>query len=155
VSKHLTFSLPLPDHVLKLIDPQERRKLGKGFETMPEIQQRVEVDNERKLHRQIENLLRLKNVVFFHSRIDKKTTRPKGEPDFLFSVFLDKPNKVDPLNVTLIPVPVAWEVKVGNLKLRPEQEEMLRRMQTPPNSWRVKVIRSLQEAADELKALGV
>jgi hypothetical protein len=44
---------------------------------------------------------------------------------------------------------------VGNAKLRPEQEEMIKRLQTAPNQWNVVIIRSLQEAADELKALGV
>jgi hypothetical protein len=55
----------------------------------------------------------------------------------------------------MVPVPCGWECKVGNSKLRPEQEELLRRLQAPPNAWRIRVIRSLQEAADELKELGV
>jgi hypothetical protein len=155
MSKHLTFSLPLPDNILRLMDPQERRKLGKDARLMEEINQDTWHRSERELHAQVRNLLNLKGIVYSENRMDKRSGTTVGWPDFTFAVLLNKPNKVDPLNVTMIPVPIGWEMKVGNNKLRPEQEEMLRRMQAPPNAWRVKIIRSLQEAADELKSLGV
>lgn len=122
---------------------------------MDEINNQNEHRTEKQLHAQIRNLLNLKGIVYSENRMDKRSSTTVGWPDFTACVLLNKPNKVDPLNVTYVPVPLAWEIKVGNAKLRPEQEEMLRRMQAPPNGWRVKVIRSLQEAADELKSLGV
>jgi len=145
--------LPLPEHVLKMIDPSQRKEMG--LRTNEEIAARVEIYNERKLHSQIRQLLNLKGIVYLECRMDRRSHATVGWPDFTFAVLLNKPNKVDPTNVTCVPIPCAWECKVGNTKLRPEQEEMLRRLQAEPNGWRVKVIRSLQEAAEELKALGI
>jgi hypothetical protein len=154
-TENMKLKFPLPDHVLKMIEPSERQKLGKGFLTMDEVTAKAEAYNERKLHAQIRNLLNLKGIIFVESRMDKKTTTIKGIPDFIFAVLLNKPNKIDPTNVTCVPIPCAWEIKVGNAKVTPEQSEMLWKLQKEPNAWRVKVIRSLQEAADELKQLGI
>ena len=137
------------------MDPTVRASLGKHYRTWDEIQTQATMTNERSLHAQIRNLLNLKGIVFFESRMDRKTTQPKGTPDFIFSVLLERPEKHDPTSNLCVPLPVAWEIKVGNLKLRPEQETMLRNMQRRPNAWNCKVIRSLQEAADELKAMGI
>jgi hypothetical protein len=153
--KPMSLKPPFPDHILRMIDFAERQKLGKNFRTMDEIQTRAEHIGERKLHAQIRNLLSLKGIIYLEQRMDKPSRGVKGWPDFTFAVLLNKPNKVDPTNVTCVPIPCAWECKVGNSKLRPEQEELLRRLQAPPNAWRVKVIRSLQEAADELITLGI
>jgi hypothetical protein len=146
---------PFPDHILRMIDFAERQKLGKHYRTMDEIQSHAERVSERKLHAHIRNLLNYKGIVFLEQRMDKRSRGVKGWPDFTMAVLLQKPSKSDPTNVTCVPIPMAWECKVGDSKLRPEQEEMLRRMQTEPNGWRIKIIRSLQEAADELKALGI
>lgn len=153
--KGIPLSPPFPDHVLRMIEHAERVKLGKAFRTNDEIQTHAERVSERKLHAQINNLLRLKGIVYFEQRMDKKSRGIKGWPDYVFAVLLNKPNKADPTNVTMVPIPCGWEIKSGNSKLRPEQEELLRRLQAPPNAWRIRVIRSLQEAADELIALGV
>jgi len=153
--KGITLKPPLPDHMLRMIEHAERVKLGKAFRTMDEINSHNEYRNERALHAQIRNLLNLKGIVYLEQRMDKKSRGIKGWPDFTFAVLLNKPSKADPVNVTMVPVPCGWECKIGNSKLRPEQEELLRRLQAPPNAWRIRVIRSLQEAADELKALGI
>ena len=137
------------------MDPQVRASLGKHYRLMEEINHDNEHRNEKKLHRDIENLLRLKGIVYVHARTDRKTTQQKGVPDFLFALALQKPSKHDPTGATCVPVPCAWEIKTDKAKLRPEQEIMMRDMMRPPNGWYVKVIRSLQEAADELKALGI
>jgi hypothetical protein len=153
--KGINLKPPFPDKILRLMDPDVRKGLGKHFRTMTEINSQNEYLNERKLHAQIKNLLNLKGVVYLEQRMDKKSRGVKGWPDFTFAVLLNKPSKADPVNVTMVPVPCGWECKVGNSKLRPEQEELLRRLQAPPNAWRCRVIRSLQEAADELKELGI
>ena len=114
-----------------------------------------EVVAERKLHAQIRNLLNLKGIEYLESRMDKRTTFKVGWPDFTFAVLLDKPNKMDPTNVTCVPIPIVWEIKVSNAKLRPEQQEMFWKLQKKPNGWRCVVIRSLQQACDELRSLGI
>jgi len=146
---------PLPESVMRCIDPAERKKLGRGYATAAETAAKVDLYNERRLHTQIRQLLNLKGIVFFESRMDKKSHGTKGWPDFTFAVLLQKPNKMDPTNVTCVPIPCGWECKVGKGKMSPEQDEMLRRMQTEPNGWRIKIIHSLKEAADELMALGI
>ena len=152
--KPIPLNPPFPDHVLRMIDFAERQKLGKAFRTNEEIQSAAEHYTERKLHAQIRNLLSLKGIVYLEQRMDKRSRGIKGWFDFTFAVLLNKPNKIDPCNVTCVPIPCGWECKVGKSKLRPEQEELHRRLQ-PPNGWRVKVIHNLQEAAEELKALGI
>ena len=136
--KTLTFKAPLPEHILRMIDFAERKKMGKHFRTSEEIASDAERITERKLHAQIRSLLSLKNIVYFESRMDKRTTQKKGAPDFIFATK---------------GIPVAWECKVGKGKLRPEQEEMLCKMEV--NGWRIKVVRSLQEASEALKDMGV
>lgn len=143
----------LPEHIKRLIDPAQRKALG--ILTEEELSLKVEARNERKLHEQIRQFFNRKGIAYLESRMDKRSHATVGWPDFTFAVHLNKPNKIDPTSVTMVPIPCAWECKVGKAKLRPEQEEMFRRLQAFPNSWRVRVIRSLQEAADELKALGV
>jgi|SRR5215472_1498792 len=143
----------LPDHIKRMIDHAQRKKLG--IVTNEERSLRLEHYNERRLHSQIRQLLHLKGIVFLESRMDKRSHMTVGWPDFTFAVLMQKPNKIDPTNVTCVPIPCAWECKVGNRKVTPEQVEMMWKLQKEPNAWRVKVIRTLQEAADELRALGV
>jgi hypothetical protein len=105
---------------------------------------------ERDLHKSIRALLNAKRIVFFESRMDKRTTQRKGVPDFVFSV------KSSPLGSRLgYNTAVAWEAKVGNGKLRPEQQTMFEAMQRHPNQWHCAVVRSLDDAIKELEALGL
>jgi hypothetical protein len=134
--KAMSMKPPLPEHILRMIDFAERQKLGREFRTFEEMQLAAERYTERKLHAQIRNLLSLNALIFFESRMDRRTTQRKGAPDFLFAKN---------------GVPVAWECKTGKSKLRPEQEEMLEAMKK--NGWHTKVIRSLQEAADDLREI--
>jgi hypothetical protein len=129
---------PLPDHILRMIDFAERQKLGREFRTFEEVQLNAERYTERKLHAQIRNLLSLKEITYFESRMDRRTTQRKGAPDFIFAVR---------------GIPVGYECKTGNSKLRPEQEELLEKMRF--NGWHVRIIRSIKEAADDLKELGI
>jgi hypothetical protein len=136
--KAMSMKPPLPDHILRMIDFAERQKLGREFRTFEEVQLNAERYTERKLHAQIRNLLSLKEIVYFESRMDRRTTQRKGTPDFIFAAK---------------GIPIAWECKTGKSKLSPEQEQMLQAMEV--NGWRIKVVRSLQEAAEALKDIGV
>ena len=108
------------------------------------------VPSEASLHKAIAKLLSLKKIVFVHSRTDRPTTQQKGVPDFLFAVRAVSADKAS-WRVEA----VAWEVKTERGKLRPEQAEMHFSMQRIPNYWRVKVIRSLDDAIAELDELGL
>jgi hypothetical protein len=127
----------IPEHIKKMIDPGHRQELG--IMTEEEREKKIDAYNERKLHADIRQLLNLKGIAFLECRMDKRSHATVGWPDFTMG----------------LSVPCAWELKVDKARLRPEQEEMIRKMQTPPNSWHVKVIHSLEEAFKELRELGV
>jgi hypothetical protein len=139
-----------------MLDHAERKRLGKDFRLMSEINQDNEHRSERDLHAQVENLLRLKGIVWFSQRMDRKSRGIKGWPDYVFAVFLlPTASKTDPVGNVRTPVPVAWELKLPGKKLSPEQEELMRRMTSGVNAWHYRVIHTLQEAADDLRSLGV
>ena len=148
----MSFKSPLPDHVVKLIEKSQRQALG--LRTMDEKVVEAEVKSERDLHKAVANLLRLRGIEFFESRMDRKTTRPKGEPDFLFCVLVKDFDK-EKLVVRYWPVAVAFELKVAGRPLSEAQQAMFKRMTTPPNAWKCVVIRSVLEAVVELRRLGL
>lgn len=125
----------------------DREALGKGGMTAEEALARAEVKNERDLQKQIVALLRLKGIEPIISRMDKRTSNNVGTPDILFAIDVYDDPSYD--------VPCAWEVKFGDGKLSVEQQQMHVRMSTPPNSWRIKIIRSVDEALIELKKLNI
>ena len=127
---------PLPDHVIRLIAAPERKALG--LKTQEEAALAAEIKSERDLHKAVGNLLRLRGIEFFESRMDRKTTRRKGEPDFLFA---------------LERAAVAWELKLPGRQLDPEQEKMFQKMSAKPNGWICRIIHSVDEALSELKRL--
>jgi hypothetical protein len=142
----------IPPHMVRLMEKSQREALG--IKTPEEAIADAEIKTERDLHHQIEGLLRLKGIVFFASRTDKRTTRPLGEPDFLFSVIVTEVDKNAQATFSW-PIACAWELKVGNNTLSLEQEKMLDAMQTAPNGWCCRIIRSVEEAVEELKRLGL
>ena len=140
---------PVPDQVVGLIDKADRKKLG--LKTQDEIAAAVEVKSERELHRAVASVLRLRGIEFFESRMDRKTTRPKGEPDFLFAVW----SKPDGVVSKGQPEPCAWELKRAGRKLDADQVKMFERMTASPNTWCCRVIHSVDEALEELRRLGL
>lgn len=154
--KGLSLKPPFPDKILRLMDPDVRKGLGKHYRTMSEINSHNEYRNERALHSQIRNLLNLKGIIYLEQRMDKKARGIKGWPDFTFSVLLlPTASKTDPTGNVRTPVPVAWELKLPGKKLSPEQEELMRRMTSGVNAWHYRIVHTLQEAADDLRSLGV
>lgn len=124
----------LPDHVLRRMDPKDRKSLGKAGVTSEEAERKRLARSERELQDQIANYLHYKGIFFVRSRMDKKTTTRKGTPDFIFA----------------LPEPGAWhgrpyaiEVKVGSNTLTREQEEV--RLQMLRNGWRYFVVNQFSD----------
>jgi hypothetical protein len=74
----------IPEHIRRLMPASERQAMGKAAWTMPELTARQAVRLERELQDQIAGYLRLKEVTFGLSRMDRKTTYTVGWPDFSF-----------------------------------------------------------------------
>lgn len=151
----MKFTRTLSDHVLKLMDPADRKKLG--LKTMDEINQMAEAKTERELHKQVANLLRLRGIEFFDSRMDKRTSRPVGEPDFVFAVWIEA-TRADKNQLAVLdrwPAACGWELKLPGKNLDPDQAAMFEKLTKHPNAWICRVIRSVDEALAELKKLGL
>lgn len=137
----------LPANFLKCISAEDRKKLGKAGWTPEEALAKATVKNERDLQGKIVNLLRLKGIEPLWHRTDKRSHATVGWPDITFSTF-HRGNGWDDF------CPSAWEVKLDG-ELSTEQQQMLIRLQTPPNGWRVRIIRSVDEALDQLRQIGI
>jgi hypothetical protein len=74
---------PIPEHVLRLMPGSARKPLGKAGLTMPELSQKAAVKREKELQQTCASMLRLRDIWFSASRMDKKATNTKGTPDFL------------------------------------------------------------------------
>ena len=109
--------------------------------------------SEAALHRSIRNLLQVKGIVYFESTFGRRTTMQLGMPDFVFAAYTSRISHA----MKMIPghVANAWECKIGNKQLTPEQDMMFRKLQYQPNCWKCTVIRSLDQAIEELEALGI
>ena len=141
------------EHQKKLIPSEERKKLG--IILAEEMDAKVEAKLERDLHNQIIQECNRRGIAYGHNRMDRKSGYTEGWPDFTFSVVIRLPSKDDPTAQVSYRIACAFECKIGNKGLDTKQEEVRQLMLTPPNSWYYKIIRSLQEFCDELKALGV
>lgn len=135
----------LPENILRRMSAADRKSLGKAGLTRADCEAIAEAKNERELQKQIVNYLRLQGIEVNVSRTDKRTTHKKGWPDLTFAV--------QSLGATSIAN--VWEVKFGNGKLSLEQAQLAFALTTPPNYWRFRVIRSLRQAREELKELGI
>lgn len=123
------FDMSLPNHILKLMRPEDRARLGKAGMTAEEGQAAHVARSERELQNQLVNLLRLNGVNFvINQRFGVKTTAPKGTPDILFA-YRGKA--------------CAWEVKLEGEKPRPEQDRAL--MEMTADGWLCAVVRSYDE----------
>lgn len=131
----------LPDSYLRCLSPEDRRKLGQ--KTAEEVLAQGEAKSEKTLQKQIVGLLRLKGIEPIVSRMDRRTSNNVGTPDILFCV----------LGTSTFAC--AWEVKMPRGIVGVEQNAMHVKLQTFPNDWTVKVIRSVDEAIAELKEMGI
>ena len=74
----------LPPNIIALIGAPDREQLGL---ITPEVAaKKWAAGEERKLQDLVRNYVSLNRIAGFGSRMDKRTTRKKGEPDFLLCV---------------------------------------------------------------------
>lgn len=76
----------LTDAIRRMLPPEEKKRLGVAALTMSELIDRVSVKTERDLQNQVAAFLRLKDIPFYTSRMDRRTTNRVGQPDFLCCV---------------------------------------------------------------------
>jgi hypothetical protein len=72
----------LPNHVLKLMEPADRKALGKAGVTAEEAIAKAEARSERQSQRTFSNWLSLRELYFITPRSDKRSTIKPGHPDF-------------------------------------------------------------------------
>ena len=132
----------VPDNIVRRMNPKDRKSLG--LKTSEEAIAVMQVRNELELQKQIVGYLRLRNIEVIWQRTDKRTTTKRGTPDILFAV-----------NSNGFPTPCAWEIKYDRGVPSREQTDMMLRMQTAPNAWRVRLISSFEHAVAELRELNV
>lgn len=129
----------LPDNILRCLSPTDRKSLGKAGMTAEEALRKMEVKNEGVLQKQIVGLLRLRGIEPIVSHFGKKTRNNLGTPDIIFAAF---------------GIPCAWELKMPKTgRTSDGQTDMAVRLSTPPNSWRHRIIKSVDEAIAELKEI--
>lgn len=131
----------LPPNVVRLMDPEEKKRLGY---VSPERAKAKQDDKaERVLHDQVASLLRLRGVKFLgHSRMDKKTGRTEGEPDYEFAY--KPPGYAHAL-------PCAIELKrPGEL---PTKDQVLCQLDMVFDGWRVLTADNLEQVKEWLDSL--
>lgn len=106
-------STSLPENIRSRMAPETRKALH--CPTQPECDAKQERIAERKMHEQFEQWLRLHEIPFVHSRMDRKSTIREGWPDF--SCFKNGAT-------------VFIEFKVEGKKPTPEQAECIWRLQS-------------------------
>jgi hypothetical protein len=125
----------MPQNIVDCMDPKDRAALGR--KSSAEARADAIAKNEKQIQKQIADFLRLLNVPFYHSRMDRKTTTQKGTPDFLVC----RKGRF-----------VAWEVKTPWCAvLRPEQAIERAKILSEQGEWRL--ITSLAEAQAHLREL--
>jgi hypothetical protein len=72
----------IPENLLKLMSPADRRQYGRAGWTLAEVQERVDGRLERKEHVIVVSWCALNEIPCRHDRTDRKTTGNLGWPDF-------------------------------------------------------------------------
>src|ERR1043166_1429993 len=143
----------LPESFLRCLSPADRKATGQS--TAEEVLAKAQVKNHGPLQKLIFGLLRLRGIEPLTAPVGKKSRMKIGWPDITFavraSVFVD--SQYIGSNGEFLPC--AWELKVGKDDLSVEQQQMHIRLSTPPNCWRISVIRNVDQALAELKELGL
>ena len=132
----------LPAKWIGLISEKDRAELG--LKTAEELMAKQIAKSERELQNQIVQYANLRGIEVIRNRMDKKSTANKGTPDLLMAVMSNG-----------FSMPLAIETKFGSGTCTREQNDMHARMQTRPNAWQVRVIRSFTEVVDLFRELGL
>ena len=129
----------LPPNVLRYMSKDEQKRLG--YTSPEKAKAKSSAARERELHDQVANLLRLRGVRYLgHSRMDRKTSRRKGEPDFIFSWQCLKSSKS-----------CAIELKTDSGELSENQRLCIADMRS--DGWEVIVARNLEDVKAWLDSL--
>lgn len=123
----------LPENILKHMSKADRAKLGKAGVLASEATEKFSAKREKDVQRDICNWLRQRDIFYFWSRTDRKTTTIKGTPDFAF-LWPVEDGKGDP---------TAVEVKIGKNALSDEQQRV--RWLMEKEGWNYLVVNSLTE----------
>ncbi len=123
-------------NILRRMEPQDRKGMGKAGLLDSECAEIAAVKSERDLQKLIANELLRRGIWFSRSAMNRKTTNTVGTPDFLFCCrgFF-----------------CAVEVKHGAGKVRPEQQEALDAILE--NDGRCMVVRSFEGLLAFLKGV--
>jgi hypothetical protein len=73
----------LPDHIIELMTPEDRKALGRKVMTVKEAGEKQARGHELQHHKDLVQWLTLNGWLYVHSRTDKRTTTAKGVPDFI------------------------------------------------------------------------
>lgn len=126
----------IPEKMLKLMRPDDRKPLGKAGRTMPEIVAENDAKAEKAIQGHIANYLNLHTIEFIRPPMNKKSILPKGWPDF---------------TLAYKGTPVGLEVKTPIGKLSSDQVERHAAMRK--NGWRVEIVRGVPEVQALLRKL--
>jgi hypothetical protein len=127
----------IPDRLVRMLPPEERKRLGRHCMTQEERQEKIDAKSEKVFQDQIASLLRHREIFFGQQRMDRRSNIVIGYPDFWFCYR---------------GVPIALEAKVGSNQQTPEQIEAQRKM--TENGWNYYVVRSLTEVKEILERIG-
>lgn len=148
---------PLPPNITKCMSDKDRKAWGKGAMSPDECLAKAEAKNEKQLQKLIVSLLNLRGIEVNVSRMDKRKTDRVGWPDLTFCVwgkehhsFINSGNS-ETFKARLFAC--CWEIKMPNAGLSEEQQRLA--MKLIGNGWSCRVIRSVDEALAELKAMGL
>jgi len=122
--------------------------MGKGGQLPEETLAKGEAKNEKELQKQICSYLRLKGIEPIVSRTDKRTTNNVGTPDILGAFCGEQAGHVRIFAF-------AFECKMPNKQMRPQQIEMRKLMTTSPNAWSHRLITHLNQVIEFLRERGI
>ena len=133
-------SYNLPPNILKCMNQEARKQLGKAGMLSEELSAAESLRYEKKLQEQIKALLRRLGIEANVSRMDRAKTDRTGWPDIVFAINGHA---------------VAVECKSPEGKLTEEQEQLRITMTSKPNCWKYFVVRSYDQMTAVLRSLGI
>jgi hypothetical protein len=113
----------IPESLLKLMSPADRRQFGRAGWSMADVQERVDLRLERKEHNIVTAWCRRHEIPCVHSATHKRPTNNIGLPDFI---------------ILYANHALPGEMKIGRRKLSESQQRMvaeLRAARTDVQIW--------------------
>lgn len=119
----------LPDNILNLMKPEDRKALGEWGKTTEEALAKTAIKDEADLQAGLIGLLECRGVrEVTVSRMDKRTTTKNGTPDLM---------------ATYKGIPIKWEAKLPKKNPRQDQADVLHGMTR--DGAKTAVVRSMAE----------